>query len=130
MIALPWQMLCGNFILPRGEKSLWIFYSSVQLDFTINRKFLIMAVSEKHLKRAAENERENAAICLFCTKEECTGADACFREQKKQRQRQYQTDRRKAELSLDAFYNAQQAKENRRRRMEAQAAFQKRKEAE
>ena len=79
-----------------------------------------MAVSEKHLKRAAENERENAAICLFCTKEECTGADACFREQKKQRQRQYQTDRRKA----------QQAKENRRRRIEAQAAFQKRKEAE
>ena len=70
-----------------------------------------MAVSEKHLKRAAENERENAAICLFCTKEECTGADACFREQKKKRQRQYQTDRRKAELSLDAFYNAQQAKE-------------------
>ena len=89
-----------------------------------------MAVSEKHLKRAAENERENAAICLFCTKEECTGADACFREQKKQRQRQYQVDRRKAELSLDAFYKAQQAKENRRRRMEAQAAFQKRKEAE
>ena len=82
-------------------------------------KFLIMAVSEKHLKRAAENERENAAICLFCTKEECSGADACFREQKKKRQRQYQTDRRKAELSLDAFYNAQQAKENRRRRMEA-----------
>ncbi|MGI5029255.1 hypothetical protein ACRVYI_10930 [Clostridioides difficile] len=28
--------MCGNFILPRGEKSLWIFYSSVQLDFTIN----------------------------------------------------------------------------------------------
>ncbi|MBQ7129965.1 MAG: hypothetical protein IJO21_02850 [Oscillospiraceae bacterium] len=53
-----------------------------------------------------------------------------FREQKKQRQRQDQTDRRKAELSLDAFYNAQQAKENRRRKMEAQAAFQKRKKAE
>lgn len=89
-----------------------------------------MAVSEKHLKKAAENERENSAICLFCTKEECTGADACFREQKKLRQRQYQTDRRKAQQSLDAFYNAQQAKENRRRRIEAQAAFQKRKEAE
>lgn len=29
--------MCGNFILPRGEKSLWIFYSSVQLDFTINQ---------------------------------------------------------------------------------------------
>ena len=37
VIALPWQMLCGNFILPQGEKSLWIFYSSVQLDFTINQ---------------------------------------------------------------------------------------------
>ena len=33
----PFECLCGNFILPRGEKSLWIFYSSVQLDFTINR---------------------------------------------------------------------------------------------
>ena len=91
---------------------------------------MIMAVSEKKLKRDAEKERENAAICLFCVKEECSGADACFREQKKKRQRQYQADRRKAELSLDAFYNAQQAKENRRRRIEAQAAFQKRKEAE
>ena len=77
-----------------------------------------------------EADRADAYICLFCTKEECTGADACFREQKKQRQRQYQADRRKAQQSLDAFYNAQQAKENRRRRMEAQAAFQKRKEAE
>ena len=36
----------------------------------------------------------------------------------------------KAQQALDAFYNAEQAKENRRRRMEAQAAFQKRKEAE
>ena len=85
-----------------------------------------MAVSEKKLKRDAEN----AAICLFCVKEECSGADVCFREQKKKRQRQYQADRRNAQQSLDAFYHAQQAKENRRRRMEAQAAFQKRKEAE
>lgn len=89
-----------------------------------------MAVSEKKLKRDAEKERENAAICLFCVKEECTGADTCFREQKKRRQRQYQNDRRKALQSLDAFYNAQQAKENRKRKIEAQAAFQKRKEAE
>ena len=65
-----------------------------------------MAVSEKKLKRDAEKERENAAICLFCVKEECSGADACFREQKKKRQRQYQTDRRKAQQALDAFYNA------------------------
>ena len=77
-----------------------------------------------------EQERENAYICLFCDKPECTGAEACFREQKKQRARKYQADRRKAQQALDAFYNAQQAKENRRRRMEAQAAFQKRKEAE
>ena len=89
-----------------------------------------MAVSEKKLKRDAEKERENAAICLFCVKEECAGADACFREQKKKRQRQYQADRRKAQQALDAFYNAEQAKENRRRRIGAQAAFQKRKEAE
>ena len=74
-----------------------------------------MAVSEKKLKRDAEKERENAAICLFCVKEECSGADACFREQKKKRQRQYQADRRNAQQSLDAFYHAQQAKENRRR---------------
>ena len=67
-----------------------------------------MAVSEKKLKRDAEKERENAAICLFCVKEECSGADACFREQKKKRQRQYQTDRRKAQQALDAFYNAEQ----------------------
>lgn len=89
-----------------------------------------MAVSEKHLKRSADNEREAAYICLFCTKEECTGAAECFREQKKLRQRQYQADRRSAERSLDKFYNEMQAKENRRRRIEAQAAFQKRKEAE
>ena len=89
-----------------------------------------MAVSEKHLKRSAENEREAAAICLFCTKEECTGAAECFREQKKLRQRRYQADRRSAERSLDKFYHEMQAKENRRRRIEAQAAFQKRKEAE
>ena len=77
-----------------------------------------------------ERERENAYICLFCIKPECTGAEQCFREQKKKRAREYQTDRRKAQQALDAFYNAEQAKENRRRRMEAQAAFQKRKEAE
>lgn len=45
---------------------------------------MIMAVSEKKLKRDAEKERENATICLFCVKEECSGAEACFREMKKQ----------------------------------------------
>ena len=77
-----------------------------------------------------EADRADAYICLFCTKETCTGADDCFHEQKKKRQRQYQADRRNAQQSLDAFYHAQQAKENRRRKIEAQAAFQKRKEAE
>lgn len=89
-----------------------------------------MAVREKHLKRSADNEREAAYICLFCTKEECTGAAECFREQKKLRQRQYQADRRSAERSLDKFYNEMQAKEMRRRRIEAQQAFHRKKAAE
>lgn len=89
-----------------------------------------MAVSEKHLKRSADNEHEAAAICLFCTKEECTGADSCYREQKKLRQRQYQANRRSAERSLDKFYNEMQAKEMRRRKYEAQQAFHRKKAAE
>ena len=89
-----------------------------------------MAVSEKHLKRSADNEREAAYICLFCTKEECTGAAECFKEQKKLRQRQYQADRRSAERSLDKFYNEMQEKEMRRRRIEAQQAFNRKKAAE
>ena len=81
-------------------------------------------------KSIADLRGAGLKIYPFCVKEECSGADACFREQKKKRQRQYQADRRNAQQSLDAFYHAQQAKENRRRRIEAQAAFQKRKEAE
>ena len=77
-----------------------------------------------------EQERENAYICLFCTKEECYGAAECFREQKKLRQRQYQADRRSAERSLDKFYNEMQAKEMRRRRIEAQQAFHRKMAAE
>ena len=45
--------MCGNFILPRGEKSLWIFYSSVQLDFTIN-----LAKSKALYDRFAEHKDE------------------------------------------------------------------------
>lgn len=84
-----------------------------------------MAVSEKHLKRAADNEqeRENAYICLFCTKAECTGADACFREQKKQRARKYQADRRAAQRALDAFYAEQYAKDRREKLAQAKEAF-------
>ena len=68
-------------------------------------------------------------LCLFCAKEGCGGGDACFREQKKTR-RQYQADRRKAQQTFAAFCHAEQAKENRGRKMEAQAAFQKRTEAD
>lgn len=83
-------------------------------------------------KRKPDPERDRVAayVCLFCNKPECAGAEQCFREQKKKRAREYQADRRKAQQALNAFYNAEQAKENRRRRIEAQAAFQKRKEAE
>ena len=43
--------MCGNFILPREEKSLWIFYSSVQLDFTINpQKYVISYVTGGNIK--------------------------------------------------------------------------------
>ena len=33
-----------------------------------------------------EQERENAYICLFCTKPECTGAEQCFGAEKETRQ--------------------------------------------
>lgn len=70
-----------------------------------------------------EADRENAYICLFCTKENCTGADACFREQKKLRQRKYQADRRAAQKALDSFYNEQYAKDRRERLKEAKEAY-------
>ena len=79
---------------------------------------------------APEQERENAYICLYCDKPECTGADSCYREQKKLRQKQYQAARRSAERSLDKFYNEMQSKEQRRRRYEAQQAFHRKKDAE
>lgn len=89
-----------------------------------------MAVSEKHLKRAEENERENAYICLFCDKPECTGAEACFREQKKQRARKYQADRRAAQRALDAFYNEQYAKDRREKLAQAKEAFDRKRAAQ
>jgi len=54
--------LCGNFILPRGEKSLWIFYSSVQLDFTINHniKVEIMTTISRQNYRRVESICEEA----------------------------------------------------------------------
>ena len=70
-----------------------------------------------------ERERENAYICLFCTKPECTGADQCFREQKKLRQRKYQADRRAAQKALDSFYNEQNARDRREKLAQAKEAY-------
>lgn len=77
-----------------------------------------------------EQERENAYICLFCNKPECTGADACFREQKKQRARKYQADRRAAQRALDAFYNEMYAKDRRERLKEAKEAYDRKRAAQ
>ena len=44
--------MCGNFILPRGEKSLWIFYSSVQLDFTINHHLFFRTAYHKPIGKS------------------------------------------------------------------------------
>ena len=70
-----------------------------------------------------EQERENAYICLFCDKPECTGAEACFREQKKQRARKYQADRRAAQRALDRFYNEQYARDRREKLAQAKEAY-------
>ena len=77
-----------------------------------------------------EQERENAYICLFCNKPECTGAEACFREQKKQRARKYQADRRAAQRALDAFYNEMYAKDRRERLKEAKEAYDRKRAAQ
>ncbi len=70
-----------------------------------------------------ETRRLNAAICLMCTKSECTGSEACFREQKKRRQRQYQAERRLAERAMNAFYDAMWEQERRERLEAAHKAF-------
>ena len=70
-----------------------------------------------------EQERENAYICLFCEKETCTGADQCFREQKKKRARQYQADRRAAQRALDRFYNEQYARDRREKLAQAKEDY-------
>lgn len=77
-----------------------------------------------------EQERENAYICLFCTKPECTGAEQCFREQKKKRARQYQADRRAAQKALDRFYNEQYAKDRREKLAQAKEAFDRKRAAQ
>ena len=42
-----------------------------------------MAVSDKFMKRQAENAKADALVCLNCTKAECIGSAQCFREMKK-----------------------------------------------
>ena len=77
-----------------------------------------------------ERDRADAYICLFCNKPECTGAEQCFREQKKQRARKYQADRRAAQRALDAFYNEMYAKDRRERLKEAKEDYDRKRAAQ
>lgn len=77
-----------------------------------------------------EQDRADAYICLFCTKETCTGADQCFREQKKLRQRKYQADRRAAQKALDSFYNEQYSKDRREKLAQAKEAYDRKRAAQ
>ena len=77
-----------------------------------------------------ERDRADAYICLFCIKPECTGADQCFREQKKLRQRKYQADRRAAQKALDSFYNEQYSKDRREKLAQAKEAYDRKRAAQ
>ena len=77
-----------------------------------------------------ERDRADAYICLFCIKPECTGAEQCFREQKKKRAREYQADRRAAQRALDAFYAEQYAKDRREKLAQAKEAFDRKRAAQ
>ena len=77
-----------------------------------------------------ERDRVTAYICLFCIKPECTGAEQCFREQKKKRAREYQADRRAAQRALDTFYNEMYAKDRRERLKEAKEAYDRKRAAQ
>ena len=79
---------------------------------------------------APEQERENAYICLFCIKPECTGAEQCFREQQKKRAREYQADRRAAQRALDRFYNELHARDRREKLAQAKEAFDRKRAAQ
>ena len=46
-------------------------------------KLLIMATTDKFMKRQAENAKADALVCLTCKKAECNGSAQCFREMKK-----------------------------------------------
>ena len=77
-----------------------------------------------------EADRVTAYVCLFCEKETCTGADACFREQKKKRARQYQADRRAAQRLLDRFYNEQCARDRREKLAKAKEDYDRKRAAQ
>ena len=77
-----------------------------------------------------EADRVTAYVCLFCEKETCTGAEQCFREQKKQRARKYQADRRAAQRLLDRCYNEQCAKDRREKLAQAKEAFDRKRAAQ
>ena len=77
-----------------------------------------------------ERDRADAYICLFCNKPECTGAEQCFREQKKKRAREYQADRRAAQRALDAFYNEQNARDRREKLAQAKEAYDRKRAAQ
>ena len=77
-----------------------------------------------------ERERENAYICLFCIKPECTGAEQCFREQQKKRARKYQSDRRAAQRALDRFYNELHARDRREKLAQAKEAYDRKRAAQ
>ena len=83
------------------------------------------ALIDKLMDKLTEEEasRRNAAVCLMCTKPECTGAAACYQQRKKNQQRIYQADRRSAERALNAFYNAIWEQERRERLNAAHKAF-------
>ena len=77
-----------------------------------------------------ERDRADAYICLFCNKPECTGAEQCFREQKKKRAREYQADRRAAQRALDRCYNEMYPKDRRERLKEAKEAYDRKRAAQ
>ena len=77
-----------------------------------------------------ERDRADAYICLFCEKETCSGADQCFKEQKKKRPREYQADRRAAQRALDRFYRVQYARDRRERLKEAKEDYDRKRAAQ
>lgn len=59
------------------------------------------------------DEKEKAAICLFCTEPTCMGEAKCFREKKKEYQKKYNANRRKGEQALNYACNIEYSKAKR-----------------